>query len=599
MRKVPVFLTLCVSSLLPAQQRDFEALPRMHVNLPQREFTRLLDGRVLVSGGCDVLGQICRESAEAEILDPATKSWKRVSSLIGNRTNHIAVLLPNRRVLVAGGLFRSNALSTVEFYDADADRWEPGPSMPTPRQYLEAVTLQDGRILTVGGFTGTGNRFRPVSSAEIFDPATNSWQATSNMREIRALFTLTLLPDGRVLAAGGTTTLDVFNGLLDSAEIYDPATGAWSDAGKMGRRRIDPGVAVLPDGRVLVAGGNDSPAPTRSTDLFDPATLTWSAGPEMRVERGQPTAILLPSGQVFVAGGFDAGDSPLRSTEVYDPETNIWSDGPAMNSPRGAATALILDGGYLLLAGSFDPELANTAELLRTVAPAAGRLIAVPTASYSDNQTLAPDSHAAAFGSDLHNSTIGASGAMWPTTLDGLSLAVRDSQGATRAAPLGLVSRGQINFLVPSATAAGLARLTLSRAGNVVATGEVSIAGIAPALFSADGSGRGRPAALVVRVRDGRQTVEPLRDAVALGTPGEQVALVLYASGLRGAKQTVVTFAGRQVPVLFTGPSPEFPGVDQVNVLLPNVPASGPYLLTLTGDQRVSNTLTVVADKVP
>ena len=592
-----VLTTLCLCAALGAQQTVFERVPgKMVTFVPQREFTTLLDGRILVSGGCDLISQICREIAESEIFDPVARTYTPVASMASPRTLHNTILLPDGRVLAAGGLYRGAALQTTEIFNPVTGRWESGPRITVSRMLARLTALPDGRHLLAGGLSGIQNRFSILAAAEIYDPATNRWVTAGAMLAGRFLFAMTPLADGRVLAAGGGQGDPFAPTGRDTAEIYDPASDTWTATGRLPGPRMNHAGTLLPGGRVILTGGTTGLAPDPSTGVFDPAAGIWSAGPPLRTARTDNTSILLPSGQLLVAGGYDRDDKPMRSTEIYDAVTNVWTDGPDMNGPRAAPAALLLANGQAWLAGSLEFDQSDTSEVLRTAAPPAGQFVAVPTASYSDNSALAPDSHAAAFGLNLNASTVAANGT-WPTSLDGLSLQIRDSQGSNHPAPLGLVSAGQINFLVPAGTATGRAGLTLTRGGTAVARGEVLISSLAPALFSANGSGQGAPAALVVRVRDGRQTVQPLSGKLTVGAPGEQVALVLYGSGLRGSKALTATFGGRQVPVLFSGPSPEFPGVDQVNMLLPDFHASGDYLLSVTAGQRDSNRLLVSVEK--
>jgi WD40 repeat protein len=120
-----------------------------------------------------------------------------------------------------------------------------------------ATLLPDGKVLVAGGFTN--NASDPVASAELYDPSSGSWTATGNLITPRAGHTATLLPDGKVLVAGGSDTSAV-------AELYDPSSGSWTATGSMAGRASDsptpPGTrlyhtaTLLADGKVLVAGGS-------------------------------------------------------------------------------------------------------------------------------------------------------------------------------------------------------------------------------------------------------------------------------------------------------------------------------------------------------
>ena len=132
----------------------------------------------------------------------------------------------------------------------------------------------------------------------------------------RCRHTATVLPDGRVLIAGGYHTA-----VLSGVQIYDPATNSWFAAASMKNPREQHAAVLLPDGRVLVVGGYGT-RPLASAEVYDPTGNIWSAAAPMRGPRFGHTAVLLPDGSVLVTGGSD--QAPLSSSEVYIPATNSW-----------------------------------------------------------------------------------------------------------------------------------------------------------------------------------------------------------------------------------------------------------------------------------
>ncbi len=235
-----------------------------------------------------------------------------------------------------------------------------------------------------------------------------------------------------------------------------------------------------------------------------------------------------------------------------------------------------------------------------------GRLAtAVPATSFV-NSTVTPDSIVALFGTGLATGTQVATSLPLPVSLLGTTVIIRDSLGGEQMAPLFFVSPGQINLLIPANTAAGLATLVVKSGDNVVAVGSLTVAPVNPGLFTANATGQGVVAGVALRVTSIGQAFEPLYRfegsqavpvPVDLGPQTDQVYLVIYGSGLRGAGLTTVkaTVGGVDVPVLFAGAAPGLAGVDQINLgpLPRSLAGRGPVDLILSAGNLASNTVRV------
>ncbi len=274
------------------------------------------------------------------------------------RLDHTATLLPNGTVLVAGG---SSPLVSAELYNPATGTFSVTGAMITPRGSHTATLLPNGQVLIAGG-SGNGSPF-PLASAELYDPATGTFSATGPMTNPRAGARATLLPNGTVLVTGGGSSSGP--GLaLASAELYDPTAGTFRATGSMITARFSHVAALLPDGQVLVAGGSPSAPPSAvpvaSAELYDPATGAFSATGSMITARFSHAAALLPDGQVLVAGGSLGPQpfiSPLASAELYDPATGAFSATGSMTTPRSfvvQAMATLLLNGKVLVAGGVD-----------------------------------------------------------------------------------------------------------------------------------------------------------------------------------------------------------------------------------------------------
>ncbi|MEO8470422.1 MAG: kelch repeat-containing protein [Chloroflexota bacterium] len=301
--------------------------------------TLLADGRVLITGGGpaswpgSITGITGPFLASAELYDPQTGTFSPTGSMATAREVHTATTLTDGRVLITGGAdFQSRSVATAELYDPRTGLFSPTGSMTTARAFHTATRLADGRILVTGGSSAAWGTSAHLGSAEIYDPKTGMFTATGPMSGGRDFNTSTLLPDGRVLIAGGSTGTDVDNPALaredvTSAEIFDPRTGTFGATGSMIDGREYQTATLLSNGRVLIAGGGSDYTNrvfVASAEIYDSATGTFAATGALAAARTYHAAALLPDGRVLVTGGY--GDvAPLASAEIYDPVTGQFS----------------------------------------------------------------------------------------------------------------------------------------------------------------------------------------------------------------------------------------------------------------------------------
>jgi hypothetical protein len=237
--------------------------------------------------------------------------------------------------------------------------------MTAPRVSAAVITLNDGRVLAAGGWNRCGIIY---GSAELYDPATQTWTATGDLNVPRYAAAPLLLPDGRVLLAGGIGDLPY--PALDSVEIFDPATGTWSLTGSMLTKRYWTGedyssrgdLIQLADGRILAAGGVSREcnnwytcAPFTYLDtaeLYDALTGQWTATGSMTGARGFHSMVLLGDGTVLAMGGYN-GTNTLSSAEIYDPVSGTWAATAEMVTARSDAVAVPLPDGSALIAAGY------------------------------------------------------------------------------------------------------------------------------------------------------------------------------------------------------------------------------------------------------
>ena len=294
------------------------------------------------------------------------------------REQHAAALMANGKVLLAGGSDGEFALSSALVYDLGTAKWTAAAAMSTEREHTTATPLTNGLVLLAGGF-GLGNT--SLTTAELYDPAANTWTATGSLAQTRHDHTATVLANGKVLVVGGASWEGGYH-VLATAELYDPVAGTWSSAGTLSTPRVAHTATLLTSGLVLVTGGNFYDGKTKTVgtaELYDPATNAWTLTGAMKTVRSSHCAALLPNGKVLVAGGINfllanGLGSHINAAELYDPSTGKWTATGAMKLVRFNHTATVLANGKVLIAGG-----AGTA-----AGPAAnGELYDVPTGTWS------------------------------------------------------------------------------------------------------------------------------------------------------------------------------------------------------------------------
>jgi len=282
--------------------------------------TLLANGKVLVTGTPPF------SSKPSELYDPATGIWTTNGNMIGSTYANSATLLHNGKVLVAGGI--STGVS-AQLFDPIANNWTATGPMITPRTWHKAVSLPNGKVFVVGGMQNTTD----LSSAEIYDPIIGQWSAAGTTRvSSYAFMAAALLPSGEVLVVGADTNS------VPVADLFDPATGVWSVTRASRTNHFLPSLIVLPSGKALMIGEGGAP------ELYDAALEQWTATPPMKVARQHDRAVLLPDGRFMDIGGDESGST----AEIYDP--GLYSASSPRPQITASAPALNL-GDSLTIAG--------------------------------------------------------------------------------------------------------------------------------------------------------------------------------------------------------------------------------------------------------
>lgn len=331
-----------------------QAAPKLSIARAAHQATPLTPGQVLVTGGCSGSGCSPVERS-AELLHTETGRSDMTGPMSEARVSHMATLLKDGRVLVAGGWTGSKTTATAEVFDPHTRAFSPAAAMATPRMDATATPLLDGSILVAGGAVALN---RAITQAEVFDPAKGGFVAAGLMHEPRAHHAAVRLTDGRVLVVGG---LRERHRATLSAELYDPATRTFTVTGTMRYARCKHSAALLKDGRVMVIGGSSNCEKLHSiaqTEIYDPLTGRFSDGPSLLNPRYKivGATTVMPSGEVVVVG--DADD-----VEIWTPGTPAFvKAGGSIGHRLAFSTATPLAEGTVLVLGGYDKEIRPTAQ---------------------------------------------------------------------------------------------------------------------------------------------------------------------------------------------------------------------------------------------
>ena len=306
--------------------------------------------------------------------------------------------------------------------------------------------------------------------------------------------------------------------------------------------------------------------------------------------------------QVTAAPVAPVSGSPAVTPGTPTGAVTITDHGAVVGSgtlAAGLATIAIsglAPGSHNLIAnytGDANFDVSSSTPVAATVAP--GKLQVISSASGAI--TVAPDSLVSLIGTSLAPPNAAIAGSS--------TVVFKDSTGTERSATLTYVGSGQINAVVPSLTAVGPATVSVRNASGDIAVGTVTIAPFAPGLFTADNTPTGVVAAVVETLHPDQTITSQdtfqctnnvcMTIPISLGNPGDQVYLLLFATGIRNAKQPVtVRIAGQNLTPLYAGPQPSFPGLDQVNVILPpSLNGTGKTTVAIVIADQTSNAATL------
>jgi hypothetical protein len=326
--------------------------------------TVLRDGRVLVTGGAILPDFTTVDSAE--IFDPDTLTFTMLSSKLSDpKWSHDGIRLADGRVLIMGGRTAQNpstpgarVLTSADLFDPATNTFVPTGSMQVARRDPCSVLLDDGRVLITGGGPDVSISTTPgLDSAEIYDPHQGTFRLVdAKMSSLRIFHAMVTLEDGRVLIAGGSEGPG-FNNALRTVEIFDPETETFSAVGDMNAPRLVPAAALLRNGRVLLEGSFNAFPFTigNEAELYDPAANRFiSINEPFFHNQADQYVVRLLDGTVLFPVGVNEAMQIVTTTYLYEPESNSFQVTDSVLFPRKSCKSVLLPDGRAVLIGGFD-----------------------------------------------------------------------------------------------------------------------------------------------------------------------------------------------------------------------------------------------------
>jgi N-acetylneuraminic acid mutarotase len=292
-------------------------------------------------------------------------TWETKSPMPAARYDVVAAATNDRIYVLGGSTTENRRQARNEEYDPATDTWRPRAPLPSGANHVAAAVL-NGKIYAIGGFTGRDHK-GSLDQVFEYDPATDAWRRFAPLSTPRGSVGAAVL-DGKIHAIGGRVTNDSddwhTNGVVGTHEVYDAATGKWTQAAPLPRAR-DHMIVDAIDGKIHAIGGrfshNDDMADLH--DVYDPATGAWTSAPPLPTARGGISGTVY-RGLVLVLGGEDEKRTYVEN-EAYDVKMRRWLKlAPMPGGRHGHGVAAIGQTVYVIGGASQRGGRGELAEVL-------------------------------------------------------------------------------------------------------------------------------------------------------------------------------------------------------------------------------------------
>jgi uncharacterized protein (TIGR03437 family) len=535
--------------------------------------------------------------AHAQTLTP--NSWTMGTPMPTARTGAFTGVI-GTKIYVIGGANSNAALNVNEIYDTSAGTWSTGAPMPTARS-LGGSAVVNNILYAIAG----GNSNGPLTVVEAYDPASDSWSTKAPV-PLATDSVYSIVDNGIIYLVGGCCAPGGMGVRFNYLQAYNPSTNVWSVMAPMNVQKSQAALGVF--GSMLVSAGGllQHASATTDNEGYNPSTNSWQTLaplPDARVAGCSESL----GNVLYFAGGTDVGGgsgNPKATMDAYHADTNSWSTGlPSMPyATVNVASASV--GGSLYCFGGWDNRgsIYNYLQIYQPSAtpPSISDGGVVSASGFGEFSSIAPGTFIEIYGSNLAGDTRGWTGADFsginaPTSLDGTSVSI-----GGQAAFVNYISPGQVNVLVPSSLAAGQQPLTVMTAAGTSNTYTVNVNSVEPGLLAPSNFKLSGNQYAVALFADGSYVL-PAGAIAGLNSrpaqPGD--IIVLYGIGfgpvtpyipagqLVGQANTLadsftIDIGGVPATVEYDGLAPDFTGLYQFNIKVPNAPAGNAVPLTFS-----------------
>lgn len=302
--------------------------------------------------------------ATTDDLPIASGKLKPSGAYLSHHDGNTLTVLSDGAVLVYGHRHLSAPDAAPKLWDPNKRGWRRlalAPECASPARHLHTATaMPDGKVLIAGGVCDMPKMADDHTPREahaalsLWDAASRQWLPAPSLQQARVHHSASLMPDGSVLIVGGESDprLSAARGEPVLASVEQYGSGRITLQAPLAVARAKHTATVLADGSVLVVGGfDDTGRAIAAAELWSSGTRSWRRLPNLRTARHGHTATRLADGRVLIAGGIDIDGQPLPSVEIWDPLHQAWTAGPDLPIPLHGHAAALLASGHVLVAG--------------------------------------------------------------------------------------------------------------------------------------------------------------------------------------------------------------------------------------------------------